>query len=136
MTAKKFTIYFVFGFMAYWFLGGLFYGFVFKSLLPAMPEGENADMMKFIFIGCMIMTLLFTFIYSRIGGLNSYKDAIVNGGMISLLIAAAMHTFYFMLMPGWTTTQRLIDLVINFIIGGLTSCIMLFAYSKLIKKAA
>lgn len=133
MNIKKFVIFFVFGFTAYWLLGGLFYAFIFKSLLPAMPEGENPDMMKWIFIGCIIMTILYAFIYTRIGGLNSYKDGIINGGIMNLIVAAAMHSFYFTLMQGWTMPQRLVDLFINFLMGAITSCVMYFAYNKICK---
>lgn len=133
MNLKKFLILFIFGFTAYWLLGGLFYGFIFASILPPMPEGENPEMMMYIMIGCAFMALLYAFIYSRIGGLNSYKDAIINGGLISMIMAASMHAFYFSLMPSWTPTQRVFDLFINFLMGGLTSSILFLVLDKIFK---
>lgn len=130
MTIKNFSISTVVGFLVYWLLGGLFYAYIFKSFLPAMPEDGNESMTIIITFGCFIMAVLFAFVYNRIGGASNPKEAIVNGGFISLIVAAAMHTFYFQLMPEWTLQQRGLDLIINFLMGSITSFAIYFVLKK------
>lgn len=121
MNVKNFFLSFFVGLIVYWLSGGLFYEFLFKSLLPAMPEENSANMMKCIIVGCMLMTLLLTYIFNRIGGLNTHKEAVIHGGVVSLIVGGAMHAFYFYSMSEWSMIQRGIDLCINFIMGVLTS---------------
>lgn len=134
MNWKKFFSTLFVGFITYWLAGGLFYAFVFKSFLPEMPEEQHPDMMKYIFLGCVLMTLLLTYIFNFIGGLTSLKNAIVHGTIICVIVAATMHTFYFQEMPEWNMIQRLLDIAINGIMGALTS-LTIFHVSKLISKS-
>lgn len=128
MNLRNSIVSFIAGFIVYWFSGGLIYGLILKSFFPPMPE--TPEMMTCIFVGCLIAVALLTFVFNNIGGLTSIQKGFVRGGIICMMVGAAMHAYFYLQMPEWSPIQRLVDLFCNFLMGGLASSSMFFALSK------
>jgi len=125
MNVKNLFIGTAAGFVMYYILGYLFYQVLFPNLYPSNGEKD----MMLVTLGCLFASMMFSFIYSNIGGANSMKSAAINGAGIGGLNALSMNMFMYSGMP-ISISNMLTDIFINLAIGVLTSIAIWFAVSK------
>lgn len=124
----KFVVSTLVGFVVYFLLGWLFYGFLFSTLMPH-PQ-ETPEMMIMVTAGCFFTGLFLAYIFVYLGGAVTKTDAMRNGGILMGMLALVMHAFTYNCMPDWTWTHRIIDLFTNVVMGVITGWAIWFAASK------
>lgn len=125
MNLKNFLIGTAAGFIIYNVLGYVFYQLAFPDLYPK-PSEPN---MMLITLGCLFGAMVYSYIYSAIGGASSLKSAAMNGAIIGLLFAVSMNCFMYSSMP-LNTTNMLTDIFISVVMACVTSIVIWFATSK------
>lgn len=130
----KFIVSTIVGFLVYFALGFVFYGFLFSTFLPH-PE-ETSGMMIKITAGCFFSGMLLAYIFTFIGGSATSKQAMCTGAILMGILALIMHSFTYDCMPSWNITHRITDLFINIVMGAITAEAIWFVSSKMENKEA
>lgn len=91
MNTKSFFLSGIVGAIVYFLLGCLFYGVLFPEI-----HGTNVEpCLLMIFLGCLFMSLLVSFIYNRWANITTFSTGLKAGFVIGLLYTLSMNFFMY-----------------------------------------
>lgn len=91
MNLKNFTVASIVGFIVYYILGAIFYGFLFPNI---HPSGEYTNMFL-IALGCLFYSILIAFIWCQWAGFKDWMSGLKAGSMVGLIGSASSTCFMF-----------------------------------------
>ena len=127
MKVKSFLVAGIVGGIVDFLLGWLFYGILFKDTFP-MTGKEN---MLFIFLGCMSLGFMMSFIYTSVASINIWSSGLKKGAIIGLFLA--LYTNFFMNANSTTINYNTtgLDVAITVVMTSLLGAVIALINGKL-----
>lgn len=91
MNTKSFFLSSIVGAIVYFFLGWLFYGFLF----PEIHGTNTKPCPQMILFGCLFMALLVSFIFTRWASITTFSTGLKAGFVIGFLYTLSMNFFMY-----------------------------------------
>lgn len=130
---KKFIIAGLAGGVAYFLLGGLFYGKLLKDVMTSW-EGtdpikmkEMPDMLPLVF-GNMFMGFFIAYVFSKWAQISSFKSGLIAGAIIGLFIITSFDLTMFGISNTLNATGMIMDIALNTfmlaLVGGVVGLVL------------
>jgi hypothetical protein len=114
------------GGLVYFLLGWVFYEMLFTNIYP---DNGNQNMV-FIFIGCLVFTLLLTYIFTQWANITNPMTGAKAGALVGLLYGLSMNFFMYACMtPNYG--NMILDTLITAIMAGAAGAVIAFILGKL-----
>lgn len=124
MNNKSFLLSTLAGTIAYFLLGWLFYGILFKDLYPAEQDQGS---LFFIFLGCLLYTLIFSFLYHRWGTIRTFGGGAKAALVLGFLYSTSMN-FFMASSKGFHVEHFVTDVLVatlsTVLMGGIVGFVM------------
>ena len=127
MNEKRFLVSGIIAGIAYFLLGWLFYGIIFKDFFP---KNENENML-FIFLGCMTFGFFLSYIFTKWTGIVRVNTGLYTGATIGLFISLYTNFMFYSTTNAVPYKTMVIDIVITVVIGAIIGAIIAVSNSKI-----
>ncbi|MBI1225659.1 MAG: DUF1761 family protein [Bacteroidetes bacterium] len=127
MNTNKLLVGALLGGVAYFFIGWVLYGIIFKSTMESMMAASaasvtrsNADMdFVALIIGNLVAGFLLAYIFERWAGIRTFKGGLIGGATVGFLIALSYDSVMLATTTLLTWGGVILDSVIYAVMGGL-----------------
>jgi hypothetical protein len=127
MNEKRFLVSGTIAGIAFFLLGWLFYGIIFKDFFL---KNENENML-FIFLGCMTLGFFLSYIFTKWTGIVRLNTGLFTGATIGLFIGLYTNFVFYSMTNAVPYKTMGIDIAITIITSAIVGAIIAVCNSKI-----